>query len=143
MKNSKKIQSKIAKQNQTVADSFEFPVGKMKCGNSKGYKDHFGRAVSEFEHTLRSNKAEVARRTEESRIKSLDEQIADQKKYNESIAAKNAENKLKNSADYKLAQRNANFVTKEAVEYKLAQRGLKHIVDEKGNVVLTKITPVK
>ena len=143
MKNSKKIQSKIAKQNQICNDSFEFPSQPMKSKSDRGYRDFHGLAVSEFEHTLRSNKAEVARRTEESRIKSLDEQIAEQNKYNDSIAAKNAENKLKNSADYKLAQRNANFVTKEAVEYKLAQRGLKHIVDEKGNVVLTKITPVK
>ena len=140
MKNSAKLQNKIAKQNLTVKDSFDYPSQPMKSKSDRGYRDYFGNAVSEFERTLRSNKAEVARRVEESRILSYEEQVERSKKLQAIENEKRAIAKAKNSEAAKLAERN-NFLgfTKEGAEYQLLQKGFKHVTDEKGNVKLVSV----
>ena len=140
MKNSKKFAAKIEKQNQIAKDSFEYPSAPMKSKSDRGFVDYFARATSEFERTLRSNKAEVARRIEESRILTYEEQVERSNKLLAIEREKRAEAKRKNSEEYKLEQRNKHLVTKEGAAFMLATKyNTKHIVDEKGNVVAVKI----
>jgi hypothetical protein len=140
MKNSTKLQNKIDKQNGIALASFDFPSQPMKSKSDRGYKEYDMIAYSDFQRVLRSNKSEVARRVEESRILSYEEQVEKLKIQNAIDAEKRAEAKRKNSESYKLEQRNKFLgFTKEGAEYMLPTKNKKHIVDEKGNVVLVNI----
>jgi predicted transglutaminase-like protease len=139
MKNSTKLQNKIDKQNGIALASFDFPSQPMKSKSDRGYKEYDMIAYSDFQRVLRSNKSEVARRVEESRILSYEEQVEKQKIQNAIDAEKRAEAKRKNSTEYKLDERNRLFPAIERVREINAEKGFKFETNEKGNAVRVEI----
>jgi hypothetical protein len=139
MKNSTKLQNKIDKQNGIALASFDFPSQPMKSKSDRGYKEYDMIAYSDFQRVLRSNKSEVARRVEESRILSFEEQVEKQKIQNAIDAEKRAEAKRKNSTEYKLDERNRLFPAIERVREINAEKGFKFETNEKGNAVRVEI----
>jgi hypothetical protein len=102
----------------------------MKTKNSKGYRDHFGNAVSEFERELRKNKHLAKGRKQAVTVE-------DQIKQSNRLLAEDIENKeirkVTESEDSRLAARNAMNFTAEACARKNAEKGFKYITNEKGN----------